>query len=269
MTHSVVSPRAKIGGNVRIGNYTHIYDNLVIEDDSVIGDHCVIGHPAPGRWAGKTLRIGHGAIIRSHTVLYEGSDLGPKLETGHHALIREGTVAGMNLRVGSYTDIEGDCSLGDYCRFHSYVHIGKGSQIGNFVWLYSLTTLTNDPLPPSDALSPAVIEDGVVVCVGVVVLPGAILRKGSFVSANSIASGEIPEGGVVAGTDGKIVSHVSHLVDLENNIQHPWMGHFAHAYPEQTWPRLESLREDILAGREEFVKYRLGKRRRLRRLRRQ
>ena len=258
-THTLVSPQAQIGRNVAIGYGTRVHPNVVIGDDTRVGDHCVIGEPAGGAWADRPLVIGAGATIRSHTVLYGGSRFGPRLETGHHALIREGTEAGCNLRVGSFSDIEGDCAIGDYGRLHGYAHVGRGSRIGHFVWLYSLTTLTNDPLPPSDIAAPVIIDDGVVVCVGATLMPGTVLRRGAYVSAHSVVAGEVPAGAVVSGPHGAIVSHVSMLVHLPSGLRHPWMTHFASHYPAEAQPRLEALRAAILAERAAFVRTHLKK----------
>jgi len=256
---SLIDPKAKLGRRVQIGHGARIYGSAHIGDDCQLGDHCIIGHPAGGRWSNQPVVLGSGATIRSHSVIYEGSEFGPKLETGHHVLIREGTIAGPNLRVGSFSDLEGDCTIGDFCRFHSYTHVGRGSRIGHFVWLYSLTTLTNDPLPPSDLVAAVVLEDGVVVCVGATLMPGTILRRGAYVSAQSTVSGEVPAGAVVSGPQGRIVSHVSFVMNLEHGIRHPWMGHFSSHYPEEAQPRLRQLREAILAGRDEFVRRHLHK----------
>lgn len=249
---TLISPEARIGRNVLIGHGTRVHASAVIEDDCQIGDFCIIAHPAGGQWTGRPLRIGKGSTIRSHSVIYEGSEFGPRLETGHHVLIREGTIAGENLRLGSFSDIEGDCALGDFNRLHSYVHVGRRSRIGSFNWLYSLATLTNDPLPPSDNHEPVTIEDGCVVAVGATLMPGVVLRHGSFISAHSSADGEIPVGAVVSGHPGRIVSHVSLLCDLAHGVRHPWMGHFAHAYPAHAQARIEALRQAIMASRKEF-----------------
>ena len=244
-----ISPDARLLGEVSVGQGTRIHPNVEVRDGSRIGDHCVIGAPAGGRWAGRPVVIGEGSVIRSHTVVYEGSSFGDRLETGHHVLIREGTQAGTNLRVGSFSDLEGDCEIGDYCRFHSYVHVGRGSRIGSFVWLYSQTTLTNDPLPPSHVSSPVTIEDGVVVCVGGIILAGARLGIGSFVASGSRVGGCVSPGMVVDGRRGDPVAHVTALASLEHRIRHPWMSHFADAYPEEAQPRLQRLLEDVRASR--------------------
>ncbi|MBI3881579.1 MAG: hypothetical protein HY301_16145 [Verrucomicrobia bacterium] len=251
---SLISPKARIGHNVTIGHGCRIYENVELGENCVIGDCSVIGLPAGVAWAGKPLKIGAGSTIRSHAAIYAGSEFGPKLETGHHVLIREGTMAGENLRVGSHADIEGDCTFGDFCRLHSYAHVGRGSHVGHFVWLYSLTTLTNDPLPPSDLHAPVTVEDGVVVCVGVTLMPGTVLRRGCLIAAESSVSGEVPGGAVASGRPATVVSHVAFLRDLAHGRQHPWMNHFAAAYPPHAQARIQALREAILVGRDEFVR---------------
>jgi UDP-3-O-[3-hydroxymyristoyl] glucosamine N-acyltransferase len=246
---SFVSPEARIGGNVQIGVASHIYAWAEIGDDAVIGDYCIIGHPAGGVSAGGRTVIGPGSTVRSHTVVYQDVAVGPQFQTGHHGLVRERTRAGINLRMGTYTTIEGDCEIGDYTRLHGYVHVGKGSRIGNFVWLYSLTTLSNDALPPSHVELPVTIEDGVVVCIGVLLMPGAVLRKGAFICAGARAGGEVPPGAVVEGPRGQIRSHVSQMVHMETQIVHPWMRHYYDAYPPEAQPRIQALRDEILAQR--------------------
>ena len=91
--HSIVSPEARIGDRVEVGAFCQIHPRVVIEDDVEIGDHCVIGQPTP-RGDGSPLVIRSGSLIRSHSVLYEGSSFGAGLVTGHHVTLREGTVAG-------------------------------------------------------------------------------------------------------------------------------------------------------------------------------
>ena len=239
-----ISPKAKIGANVRIGFGVRIYDNVVIGANCTIADHCVIGTPTKHpEFSGQPVVIGEGSIIRSHTVVYEGSSYGAELETGHHVVLREGTRAGDNLRVGNFSDIEGNCQIGDFCRFHGYVHIGKGSVVGDFVWIFSLVTLTNDPLPPSHLALPVTIEDGAVLAVGATPLPGSYIGQGAFIGAGSQVRGKIPAGAVVI--DGKVVFGVHRLCSQEHGIQHPWMTHFKDAYPEVAWERIEQLRVEV------------------------
>lgn len=246
-TWNHISPKARIGADVEIGFGVRIYDNVEIGSGSKIADHCVIGYPTSRPdLAGKPLEIGCNANIRSHSVLYESSAIGAGLETGHHVVIREGTKAGQHLRVGNFSDIEGDCCIGDFCRFHGYVHVGKGSQIGHFVWLFSLVTLTNDPLPPSRLAIPVEVQDGAVLAVGVTPLPGTRIGKGAFIAANSQVSGRIPAGALWH--SGKVRCGVHRMVNIEEGLQHPWMSHYKDAFPENSWERIDALLAEVEAA---------------------
>ncbi|MBL8510602.1 MAG: hypothetical protein JNM52_03055 [Betaproteobacteria bacterium] len=240
-----ISPDAKIGRNVTIGAYTQIFGDVVIEDNCIIQNYCSIGEANLRGEIG--LVIPHGSTIRSHTVIYQGSQLGPQLETGHHVVIREGTIAGENLRVGNFSDIEGDCTIGDFCRFHGYTHIGKGTKIGDFVWIFSLSTATNDPLPPSLVSAPVTIQSGAVVCVGVTLMPGCTIGTGAFLSAGARVMGCVPDGAVVA-PNGEIVSHVTKLMNLSAGIRHPWMLHAKEIFPARTHDRIDALYQQIKAS---------------------
>lgn len=242
-----VSTDAQLGVDVQIGPGAVIYSGVQLGDRAFIGAHCVIGRPEPGS-QGRTI-IGDEAAVRSHTVIYAGCSFGRALETGHHVVIRDGTRAGENLRVGNFSDIEGECAIGDYCRFHGYVHVGRGSTIGSFVWLYSLSIATNDPLPPSEIHDPVTIGDGAVVCVGALLMPGTRLGVGAFICAGARAAGTIPAAAVVAGPEGRIVNHVKRLVHMAEGIQHPWMSHFRRGFPKEAEERLELLKQKILASR--------------------
>lgn len=240
----------KLGNNVTIGDFVKIYDDVTIGDNVVIGDFCIIGFPSKS--ANSKLVIPDNSIIRSHTVIYQGCEFKSRLETGHHVLIRENTIAGENLRVGSYSDIEGDCLIGNYVRLHSYVHVGKGSKIGNFVWIYSLCTLTNDPLPPSNIFEPVIIEDGAVICVNSTILPGVKIEKGSFVPANSLVTRNLKIGEVFNNGSNELT--VDMLVNLKSKIKHPWMNHFAKNYPESCQNDIIALKNEII----ESIKKRKG-----------
>lgn len=239
----LIDPLAKIGSNVAIGHGTRIYGNVEIGDNCTIGDCCIIGHPASGD--NGPLKLGSGATVRSHAVLYEGTTIGPFLETGHHVVIREGAVIGENLRIGNFSDIEGSCRIGDFVRMHSYAHVGKGADVGDFVWLFSLTTLMNDPLPPSHLADPVTIGDMATICVNAQLMPGVRVGRGAFVASGAVAHGEVPAGALVTGSDGEIAGSVRLLMHMQTRTRHPWHKHFADAYPERARDRIAQLGAEI------------------------
>ncbi|MDP2815100.1 MAG: hypothetical protein Q8O19_00290 [Rectinemataceae bacterium] len=255
-----IHPKARLGKDLRVGEYVVIHENVEIGNGCTIQDHCVLGVKGPG--TSESLVLGPGAIIRSHSVLYEHSTVGPRLETGHHVVIRERSVIGENLRIGNFSDVEGDCTIGDFARFHGYVHIGKGSKIGHFVWVFSFSNAANDPLPPSDLAHPVTLGDGCVVCLGSILMPGCELGTGAFIAAGSRPSGLIPPGAVISGSPGRILFHVSRLMDLDSGLSHPWMTHFRNVYPDYAQPRLDALLEKIM---ETASDYKFGYKRSIRR----
>ena len=130
-----ISSKAIIGKNVKIGDNTIIYDNVVIGDNSIIANNCIIGEPLNEYYLTDTYKnletvIGENALIRSHSIIYCGSTFGNNFSTGHRVTIRENMVFGDHCRVGTLCDFQGYSEIGDYCWFHSNVHIGQRSKIG-------------------------------------------------------------------------------------------------------------------------------------------
>lgn len=241
---AVVEPGASVPEDATIGHFAVIHAGVELGEGSVVGDHAVLGLPAGD--AAANLRIGPGSTIRSHTVLYSGSDLGERFETGHHALVRAGARTGVNFRLGSYSSLEGEVVAGDYVRIHGYTQVGNGSRLGDFAWIYSLCTLTNDPLPPSDLFEPVEVGDGAVVCPSSTLMPGSRIGRGAFVAPGAVVTGDVPAGAVYS--DGRVSGRVDRLMNLSSGVRHPWMRHFAGAYPPDAQERLAALCDEVLAA---------------------
>lgn len=236
MIHSsaIVSEKAKIGPNVTIGAFTIIHDHVVIGDGSFIGSHCELGVPTPLS-EGKPLIIGKNSNIRSHSIFYEGSSFGDRLITGHRVTVRELTVAGENLQIGTLSDIQGHCQIGNFVRTHSNVHIGQKSKIGNFVWIFPYVVLTNDPHPPSNVLKGCEIGDYSVVATMSVILPGVKIANHSLIGAHSLVSKDVAAHTVVAGVPAKPMCEANKikLQDGTDRQAYPWTTHFQRGYPTE------------------------------------
>jgi acetyltransferase-like isoleucine patch superfamily enzyme len=228
-----VSPDASIGNGVSIGPFTIIHANVSIGAGTEIGSHCEIGLPTKLA-DGAPLIIGENSLIRSHSVFYEGSTFGRKLVTGHRVTVREKTVAGENLQIGTLSDIQGNCNIGNFVRFHSNVHIGQKSLVGNYVWIFPYVVLTNDPHPPSDVLLGATLEDYVAVATMSVILPGVRVGKGALVGAHSSVSRDVEPDTVVAGSPAKFICETKKILlkDGTERAAYPWRKHFHRGYPE-------------------------------------
>jgi len=234
-TTALVDPKARIGNGVVVDAYTIIHGNVIIGDNTKIGSHCEIGLPS-SMSDGLPLVIGKSSLIRSHSIFYEGSVFGEKLSTGHRVTVREKTEAGDGLQIGTLGDIQGHCKIGDYVKFHSNVHIGQHSTIGNYVWIFPYVVLTNDPHPPSNVMMGVTVEDFVAIATMSIILPGVTVKSGALVGAHSSVSKNVDADTVVAGSPAKFVCDTSaiKLKDGSGESAYPWRRHFHRGYPEAT-----------------------------------
>lgn len=233
---AIIHKDANIGLNVVVGAYTIIHKNVNIGDGTVIGTHCEIGHPAHNSSDGGILIIGKNSYIRSHSIFYEGSSFGDNLVTGHRVTIREKTMAGRAFQVGTLSDIQGHCEIGNFVKFHSNVHIGQHSKIKNYVWIFPYVVLTNDPHPPSNVMMGVTVEDYVAIATMSIILPGVTLREGALIGAHSSVSRDVEANTVVAGSPAKYICDTNKvkLKDGSGLNAYPWRRHFHRGYLPET-----------------------------------
>lgn len=230
---SFVSSQAQLGNDVEIGPFSIIHQNVSLGDRVKVGAYCELGVPTPFG-DGTPLSIGDDSLIRSHSVFYESSSLGRCMTTGHHVVVREKTTAGTGFQIGTMSEIQGDCLIGDYVRFQSNVFVGKKTTIGNFVWIFPYVILTNDPTPPSNVLIGCTIEDYVSISAASVVLPGVTVGHHSLVAAHACVTKNVSPNKVVLGVPARDVGNASDikLHDGSGGAAYPWTRHFTRGYPD-------------------------------------
>ena len=117
----------------------------IVADDAELGDGASVGpfgllgvDPAD---VAEPLRIGAGAVVRSHTVIYRGTTIGAGFQTGHGVLIREHTTIGDAVSVGSHSVVE------HHVRIASRVRIWRvRADVPPFVLLAKRDVLEHLPL---------------------------------------------------------------------------------------------------------------------------
>jgi acetyltransferase-like isoleucine patch superfamily enzyme len=119
-------------------------------------------------------------------------------------------------------------------RFHSNVHIGQKSEIGNFVWIFPYVVLTNDPHPPSSVLQGVRIGDFAAIATMSIILPGVTVGEGALIGAHSSVNRDVEPDTVAAGSPAKFVCNASaiKLKDGSGRPAYPWRDHFTRGYPE-------------------------------------
>lgn len=234
-----------IEDNVCIGEGTFIDSNTIIRtgvtigENSFIGSNCIIGEYWMDFCIDRTkhehiLKIGKNALIRSGSILYAGSNIGENFQTGHQVTIREKTVIGDHVSIGTLSDIQGNCTIGNYVRMHSNVHIGQLSIIDDFVWIFPYVVLTNDPTPPSENFIGVHIKSFAIVATAAVIMPGIEIEQDALVAAGAIVTKNVSAYSVVVGNPGKKVSDVRKIKNkITGENAYPWRDHFKTYMPWQ------------------------------------
>lgn len=246
---ALVSSRATLGAHVTVGPFTIIHAGVLIGDRSVVGSHCILGEPTSDFYLDGSAEIpqpcviGEDALIRSHTIIYQGVVAGHGLETGHRVTIREGSTIGNGVRIGTMSDLQGDLTIGDYVRLHSSVHIGRLSTIEDLVWVFPFVVLTNDPHPPSDTCTVGpTIRRCAVIATNSILMPGVVIGEHALVGAMSLVNRDVAASTVVVGVPAKPVGLTSAVTCKHGVLDHvyPWTDHFRRGYPPEAFEGSDS-----------------------------
>ena len=231
-----ISKKAKIGRNVRIGDNSIIYDNVEIGDNTIICNDVVIGEPiatyyTDAEYENPATVIGSDSLVRSHTIIYAACTIGSGFSSGHRVTMRENSSLGDHCSVGTLSDLQGDIKLGSHCRLHSNVHISKHCVLGDFVFMYPFSVMTNDPYPPSTDIRGGQIGAFTQIGVHAIVLPGVRIGENCLIGANSVVSKRIPDFSLATGDPAKVVMDVREYVVLGKGKPYPWMVRFDRGMP--------------------------------------
>jgi acetyltransferase-like isoleucine patch superfamily enzyme len=234
-----ISPKAKLGKNVQIGDNTVVYDNVEIGDNTIICNDCVIGEPNNSYYKdiqffeNPSTKIGSNSLIRSHNIIYSGSEFGDNLVTGHRATIRENALFGRNCLISTLVDVQGNCKIGDYSRLYSNVHVAEKTTLGKFVFIYPYSIFTNDPQPNSNNLLGSNVDDFSIITVHCCILPGVKIGKHSLIGANSVVSRDVDDFSFVIGSPAKKVKDIREIRSKSNPDEnyYPWPINFERGMP--------------------------------------
>lgn len=213
-----------------------VHPNVTFHYSVEVEPYCIIGSDH------GPLHLKAGTVVRSHSIIEGGNEIGPGLETGHHTLIRTGNEIGTNLRIGTMSRLEGGGKIGDYVRIHGDCEMTKG-ELRHFSRVYGGSYITDNRLPPSNVNVPAILDEGAVLCMNSVVIAGVTMGFGSFVGANSIVTRDLMPGLAL------INGQTRPVTDLHwQGYSYPWTGYYRDGYPEECWTRIEDLHERIMAA---------------------
>lgn len=193
-------------------SYT-IHPGVQLGPPEYIGDSVILGLPPLPSGSSAATRIGSGAYIRSHTVIYAGNRIGAGLRTGHFVLIRESNEIGDGVSIGSFSEVAHHVTLGDRVTTHSSVFIPEYSVLEEDCWIGPHAVLTNDRYPMSDtkAKRGPLLRRKSKIGANATLLPGVVIGRYALVGAGAVVVRDVPEGTVVVGNPARVIKEVDEL----------------------------------------------------------
>jgi acetyltransferase-like isoleucine patch superfamily enzyme len=159
-----------------------------------------------------------GSLLRSGTVVYAGSSIGERLETGHHVVIRENCEIGDDVSIWSNTVIDYGTVIGDGVKIHCNCYVAQYTEIGPGAFLAPGVTIANDLYPGQEAsrevMSGPCIGAGAQLGVNVTVLPFVRIGAGCLVGAGSVVTRDLPPGVVAFGNPAVVRGRVEDLAPV-------------------------------------------------------
>jgi acetyltransferase-like isoleucine patch superfamily enzyme len=185
-------------------------------------DHGVIvGYPV-SRTSAKPLVLGDGATLRSGTVLYDGSTIGPRLQTGHGVVIREGCEVGDDVSVWTNSVIDYGCRIGNRVKIHCNCYVAQYSELEDDVFLAPGVTIANDLYPgnsrSAELMAGPRIGAGAQIGVNVTILPFVRIGAGALIGAGSVVTRDIPAAVVAFGNPAVPRRPVAELPDIDGRV---------------------------------------------------
>jgi len=231
-----ISPSAKIGMNVKIGEF------CVIEDDVVLGDNCTIGHHVIihlGSVIGNNVRIddhavigkqpmravmsifkekgekeeppcsiGDNCIIGTSAIIYAGAQIGTGCLIADLATVREDVTIGDYTIVGRGVAIENGCRIGSKCKIETNAYVTALSDVDDEVFIAPCVATSNDNSAGRDPdrlakMKGLVAKKKARIGVNATILPGKVIGEDAFVGAGAVVTKDVPNGAIVVGNPAK------------------------------------------------------------------
>jgi len=181
----------------------------------------IVGYPV-SRARADPLALGAGARLRSGTVLYDGSTIGLRLQTGHGVVIREGCQVGDDVSVWTNSVIDYDCRIGDRVKIHCNCYVAQFSELEDDVFLAPGVTIANDLYPgngrSAELMAGPRIGAGAQIGVNVTILPFVRIGAGALIGAGSVVTRDIPAAVVAFGNPAVPRRPVAELPEIDARV---------------------------------------------------
>jgi acetyltransferase-like isoleucine patch superfamily enzyme len=188
----------------------------------VVADPGVLVAYAGSRGTVGEFLLGPDAILRSGTVLYSGSHIGARFQTGHHVVVREECQIGDDVSIWSNSVVDYGCRIGNRVKIHSNCYVAQYTEILDDAFLAPGVTVANDLYPGQDEsarlMTGPIVGAGAQIGVNVTLLPFVRIGDGCLVGAGSVVTHDLPPGVVAFGNPARVRGRVADLVDIDQRL---------------------------------------------------
>jgi acetyltransferase-like isoleucine patch superfamily enzyme len=166
--------------------------------------------------------LGSEARLRSGTVLYAGSRIGARFQTGHHVVVREECEIGDDVSIWSNSVVDYGCRIGDRVKIHTNCYVAQYTEIQDDAFLAPGVTVANDLYPGQEEsarlMSGPLVGAGAQIGVNVTLLPFVRIGDGCLVGAGSVVTHDLPPGTVAFGNPARVRGRVADLLDIGERV---------------------------------------------------
>lgn len=212
-----------------------IYPTACLGAGATLDPNVFVGYPTGRTLADRALLVGDGATLRTGTILYEGSHIGARLQTGHNVVIREQNTLGDDVQVWSNTVIDYGCTVGNHVKIHANCYVAQFTVIADDCFLAPGVTIANDIHPgcafSAECMRGPILEQGVQVGVNVTLLPYIRIGAYSVIGSGAVVTEDVPPYSVVVGNPGRVVRTRAELVCSTGITDVPYPEGALHGHP--------------------------------------
>ncbi|MFW5980284.1 MAG: DapH/DapD/GlmU-related protein [Halanaerobiales bacterium] len=226
---TVIKSEVVIGDNVQIGNNVTIYEGSKIGDNVRIDDNTVIGKQ-PLRAANSILKktgqeiaavIEDDCLIGTNVVIYANSQIDKEVLVADLATIRENVSIGEKTIIGRNVSIENESKIGSLCKLESNSYITAYSSIEDYAFIAPGVVTSNDNFLGRTEerfkyFKGVIVKKGGRIGANATILPGKIINQDTLVAAGSIVSKDTPSRKIVMGSPAKVYKNVPEGQLLKN-----------------------------------------------------
>lgn len=184
----------------------------------------IVGYE-PGRPVDRRLVIGDEHVLRSGTVIYLGSRLGHRFQSGHHVVVREQVEIGDDVSIWTGSVVDYGARIGDGAKIHTGCYVAQHSEIGAGAFLAPGVAFANDLYPgdpdSAELMRGPVIGAGAQLGVNVTVLPYVHIGEGTIVGAGSVVTRDLPAGVIAVGNPARPRGEVEDRVPIRDRVASP------------------------------------------------